>query len=62
MRKNKLKQMFKDNEPVINGWLQIPHSFSAEVMAKQGWVSFYLTSGITIQTRNLHRKILFRSI
>ena len=54
--------MFKDNEPVINGWLQIPHSFSAEVMAKQGWVSFYLTSGITIQTRNLHRKILFRSI
>ena len=62
MRKNKLKQMFKDNKPVINGWLQIPHSFSAEVMAKQGWVSFYLTSGITIQTRNLHRKILFRSI
>ena len=39
MRKNKLKQMFKDNKPVINGWLQIPHSFSAEVMAKQGWDS-----------------------
>ena len=39
MRKNKLKQMFRDNKPVINGWLQIPHSFSAEVMAKQGWDS-----------------------
>ena len=24
MRKNKLKQMFKDFEPIINGWLQIP--------------------------------------
>ena len=39
MRKNKLKQMLKDNIPVINGWLQIPHSFSAEVMAQQGWDS-----------------------
>ena len=39
MKKNKLKQMFKDDKPVINGWLQIPHSFSAEVMAKQGWDS-----------------------
>ena len=39
MRKNKLKQMFKDNKPVINGWRQIPHSFSAEVMAHEGWDS-----------------------
>ena len=34
MRKNKIKQMFKKNEPIINGWLQIPSSFSAEVMAQ----------------------------
>ena len=39
MRKNKLKQMFKKGEPIINGWLQIPSAFSAEVMAHQGWDS-----------------------
>tara|TARA_Y100000591_G_C21744969_1_gene651438 strand:- start:240 stop:1031 length:792 start_codon:yes stop_codon:yes gene_type:complete len=39
MRKNKLKQMFKDGKPIVNGWLQIPSAFSAEVMAHQGWDS-----------------------
>ena len=39
MRKNKLKEMFKDGKPIVNGWLQIPSSFSAEVMANQGWDS-----------------------
>ena len=39
MRKNKLKQMFKESKPVVNGWLQIPSAFSAEVMAHQGWDS-----------------------
>ena len=39
MRKNKLKQMFKENKPIVNGWLQIPSAFSAEVMAHQGWDS-----------------------
>ena len=39
MRKNKLKQMFKKGEPIVNGWLQIPSAFSAEVMAHQGWDS-----------------------
>ena len=39
MRKNKLKQMFKEGKPIINGWLQIPSAFSAEVMAHQGWDS-----------------------
>ena len=39
MKKNKLKQMFKNGEPIINGWLQIPSAFSAEVMAHQGWDS-----------------------
>ena len=38
MKKNKLKQIFKEGGAVINGWLQIPSSFSAEVMAKQGWI------------------------
>ena len=39
MRKNKLKKMFEEKKPIINGWLQIPSSFSAEVMAHQGWDS-----------------------
>ena len=39
MRKNKLKIMFKEGKPIINGWLQIPSAFSAEVMAHQGWDS-----------------------
>ena len=39
MRKNKLKEMFKEGKPIINGWLQIPSGFSAEVMAHQGWDS-----------------------
>ena len=39
MRKNKIKQMLKEGKPVINGWLQIPSTVSAEVMAHQGWDS-----------------------
>ena len=39
MRKNKLKQMFKEGKPIVNAWLQIPSAFSAEVMSHQGWDS-----------------------
>ena len=39
MRKNKLKELFKAGKPIINSWLAIPTSFSAEVMANQGWDS-----------------------
>ena len=39
MRKNKLKKIFSDGKAVINGWLQIPNSFSSEVMANQSWDS-----------------------
>jgi len=39
VRKNKLKEIFKQGKSVVNGWLQIPSSFSAEVMANQGWDS-----------------------
>ena len=31
--------MFKEGKPIVNGWLQIPSAFSAEVMAHQGWDS-----------------------
>tara|TARA_Y100001970_G_scaffold1093_1_gene1262 strand:+ start:275 stop:1036 length:762 start_codon:yes stop_codon:yes gene_type:complete len=39
MRKNKIKQMMKQGKPVINGWLQIPSTVSAEVMAQEKWDS-----------------------
>ena len=39
MRKNNIKKLIKEGKPVINGWLQIPHSYPAEVMAKQGYDS-----------------------
>ena len=39
MRRNKIKDMMKDGKPVINGWLSIPSTVSAEAMAHQGWDS-----------------------
>jgi 4-hydroxy-2-oxoheptanedioate aldolase len=39
MRQNQLKTQWAANAPVINGWLAIPSSFSAEVMAHQGFDS-----------------------
>ena len=39
MRKNKLKELFKAGKPIINSWLAVPSSFSAEIMANQGWDS-----------------------
>ena len=37
--KNKIKELFKAGKPIINSWLAVPSSFSAEVMANQGWDS-----------------------
>ena len=42
MRKNILKKLFKERKAAINGWLEIPSSFSAEIMAHQGWDSLTL--------------------
>ena len=39
MRENRIKTMWRSRETVINGWLHIPNSFSAEVMAHAGWDS-----------------------
>ena len=39
MRKNKLKELFKQGKAAINGWLEIPSSFSSEGMCHQGWDS-----------------------
>ena len=37
MRPNKIKQMWKEGKPVTLGWLSVSHSFTAEVMARQGF-------------------------
>jgi 4-hydroxy-2-oxoheptanedioate aldolase len=37
VRENRLRTLWQQNKVAINGWLAIPNSFSAEVMAHQGW-------------------------
>ena len=37
MRENRLRRLWKADQAAVNGWLAIPNSFSAEVMAHQGW-------------------------
>ena len=39
MKINKIKKLMSEGKPIVNGWLQIPSSFSAEVMSYQGWDS-----------------------
>jgi 4-hydroxy-2-oxoheptanedioate aldolase len=39
MMKNELKALWSKGEPAINGWLSISSSFSAEIMAAQGYDS-----------------------
>ncbi|MBB6469126.1 4-hydroxy-2-oxoheptanedioate aldolase [Aminobacter lissarensis] len=45
MIKNKLKQAWAEGKPTINGWLSIANSFTAEIMAAQGYDSI----GIDLQ-------------
>ena len=37
MRENRLRTLWKNDQAAVNGWLALPNSFSAEVMAHQGW-------------------------
>lgn len=39
MRENRLRSLWASGQAVVNGWLAIPNSFSAETMAHQGWDS-----------------------
>ena len=39
MRSNPLRQAWAEDRRTANGWLSIPSSFAAEVMAHQGWDS-----------------------
>lgn len=37
MRENRLRTLWQQDRAAVNGWLAVPNSFSAEVMAHQGW-------------------------
>jgi 4-hydroxy-2-oxoheptanedioate aldolase len=39
MRANKIKQMWREGKCATMGWLSVSHSFTAEVMARQGFDS-----------------------
>lgn len=39
MRPNKIREIWSQGGAVLNGWLAVPSSFSAEVMAHAGWDS-----------------------
>jgi 4-hydroxy-2-oxoheptanedioate aldolase len=39
MRENSLKTLWQQDAYAVNGWLSLPATFSAEVMAHQGWDS-----------------------
>ncbi len=37
MRANRVKELWKNSEAAIGGWLTIPSGVSSEIMAHQGW-------------------------
>ena len=39
MRENRLRTVWAQGGAIVNGWLAIPSTFSAETMARQGWDS-----------------------
>lgn len=39
MRSNRLRELWQAGETAVNGWLAIPSSLSAEIMARQNWDS-----------------------
>ena len=49
MRPNRIREIWASGQSVINGWLSIPSTFSAETMAHQGWDSLTvdLQHGVT---------------
>lgn len=39
MIRNRLREIWKEGRPVLNGWLSVGNSFTAEIMAAQGYDS-----------------------
>ncbi len=42
MRKNRVRELWAQGKPALNGWLHIPSTWSAEIMAHQGWDSLVI--------------------
>lgn len=42
MRENRIRTLWAEGKPVLNGWLHIPSMWSAELMANQGWDSLLI--------------------
>ena len=55
MRENRIRTIWKDGGSVINGWLSIPSSISAELMAQQGfdWLCIDTQHGLIDYTNAL---------
>lgn len=56
MRQNRLREIWASGGAAVNGWLSIPHTFSAETMAHQGWDSLTvdMQHGVTDYQGALH--------
>jgi 4-hydroxy-2-oxoheptanedioate aldolase len=39
MKMSRIKSLWAEEKPVLNGWLSIPNAFTAEIMAEQGYDS-----------------------
>src|SRR5215207_5368432 len=39
MKPSRIKSLWAEGKPVLNGWLSIANAFSAEIMAEQGYDS-----------------------
>ncbi len=48
MRENTLRRLWQDDKPALGGWLSIPDSFSAEIMAHLGydWLCIDMQHGL----------------
>ena len=63
MRKNKIKQMMQQGKPVINGWLQIPSTVSAEYALEMLELGFnYVSIGSDYRSISAHSKSVLNKI
>ena len=52
MFNNPVIDIWKNGKVIINGWLSIPNSFTAEAMSKMGWDS--LTNSVAHANHGTH--------
>ena len=62
MIKNKLRQSWDAGKPTLNGWLSIGNSFSAEIMAEQGYDSICIDLQPWVRTPWLEPGIIMKAL